>query len=200
MKPPFFVFAAAIALAGCAATPPANAGPQDRFFAALGQFCGKAFAGKLVTSDAADADMAGKPMVMHVRTCTKDRIEIPFHVGGTGRDGGWDRSRTWVITRTDNGLRLKHDHRHEDGSADTLTMYGGDTVGQGTAELQVFPVDGESIALFIANDRQVSTTNIWSVEVTATRFAYQLRRAGRHFQVDFDLSHPVPAPPAPWGW
>ncbi len=200
MRPRFFAFAAALMLAGCAATPQTNAGPQDRFFAALSKSCGKAFAGKLVTSDAADADMVGKPMVMHVRSCTKDRIEIPFHIGGIGPDGGWDRSRTWVITRTASGLRLKHDHRHADGSADVLTMYGGDTVGQGTAEVQSFPVDGESIALFMANDRRVSTTNIWSVEVTPTRFAYQLRRAGRHFQVDFDLSRPVPAPPAPWGW
>ena len=46
---------------------------------------------------------------MHVRECSEDAIRIPFHVGE-------DRSRTWVVTRTANGLRLKHDHRHEDGS------------------------------------------------------------------------------------
>jgi hypothetical protein len=137
---------------------------------------------------------------MHVRGCSASRIEIPFHVGGQGSDGGWDRSRTWIVTRTATGLRLKHDHRHADGSADTLTMYGGDTADQGTAAYQAFPVDAESIALFTANDRRVSTTNIWAVEVKPDRFAYELRRANRHFRVEFDLTRPVPAPPAPWGW
>jgi hypothetical protein len=52
-----------------------------------------------------------------------------------------DRSRTWVITRTATGLRLKHDYRHTDGTPDALTMYGGDTVGPGTAQRQSFPAD-----------------------------------------------------------
>ena len=33
---------------------------------------------------------------MHVRSCTPTEIRVPFHVGE-------DRSRTWVITRTDGG-------------------------------------------------------------------------------------------------
>ena len=33
-----------------------------------------------------------------------------------------NRSRTWVISRNAAGLRLKHDHRHEDGSEDKLTQ------------------------------------------------------------------------------
>jgi hypothetical protein len=188
--------AALLVLAGCATTsPPAN--PQDRFFAELTRHCGKAYAGALVTTDAADADMRGQPMVMHVRRCTPDRIEIPFHIA-TGSE--WDRSRTWVITRTATGLRLKHDHRHADGQPDVLTMYGGDAGDTGSAARQSFPVDAESIALFRANDRAVSVTNIWAVEVDATRFAYELRRSGRYFRVEFDLGQPVPAPPAPWGW
>jgi hypothetical protein len=195
------MFAAALTiLAGCASAPAAPADPQTAFMARLTALCGKAFAGRLVTSDAADADMQGKPMIMHVRACTANRIEIPFHIGGIGPDGGWDRSRTWVISKTDSGLRLKHDHRHADGSADALTMYGGDTAGSGTAEYQVFPVDGESIAMFIASDRRVSTANVWAVEVKPTRFAYELRRANRHFRVEFDVTQRVATPPAPWGW
>ncbi|HEY0930738.1 MAG TPA: hypothetical protein VGE27_12530, partial [Gemmatimonas sp.] len=44
-------------------------------------------------------------------------------------------------------------------------------------------------------------TNVWTVELTATRFSYQLRREGsdRRFRVDFDLTRPVALPPAPWG-
>lgn len=185
-----------LVLTGCATTV-SSSSPQDQFFAELSRHCGKAYAGALVTSDAADADMRGQPMVMHVRRCTVDRIEIPFHVASSS---DWDRSRTWIVTRTANGLRLKHDHRHADGTSDVLTMYGGDTADSGSAGHQSFPVDAESIALFRANARAASVTNVWAVEVDAKRFAYELRRSGRHFRVEFDLTAPVPAPPAPWGW
>jgi len=192
-------FAAATALTGCATTA-ASSNPQDAFFAALTAHCGKAYAGKLASTQDADADMRGKAMVMHVRGCTPDRIEIPFHIEGLGPDGGWDRSRTWVITRTTTGLRLKHDHRHADGSKDELTMYGGDTADAGTATRQAFPVDAESIALFTRTGRSVSNTNIWSVETTPDAFTYGLSREGRNFRVTFDYRQPVAPPPAPWGW
>ena len=192
-------FAAAAALTGCATTPAAG-GPQDEFFAALTAHCGKAYAGKLASNQDTDADMRGKAMVMHVRSCTPDRIEIPFHIEGLGPDGGWDRSRTWVITRTATGLRLKHDHRHADGSKDELTMYGGDTADAGTAARQTFPVDAESIALFTRTGRSVSNTNVWSVETTPDAFTYGLSREGRDFRVTFDYRQPVAPPPAPWGW
>ncbi|MBL9066858.1 MAG: hypothetical protein JNN10_11255 [Sphingopyxis sp.] len=191
--------AAATALTGCATTA-ASSNPQDAFFAALTAHCGKAYAGRLASTQDADADMRGKAMVMHVRGCTPDRIEIPFHIEGLGPDGGWDRSRTWVITRTTTGLRLKHDHRHADGSKDELTMYGGDTADTGTATRQTFPVDAESIALFTRTGRGVSNTNIWSVETTADAFTYGLSREGRDFRVTFDYRQPVAPPPAPWGW
>ncbi len=189
----------ATALTGCASiSPPAN--PQDAFFAALTARCGKAYAGKLASNQDADATMRGKAMVMHIRSCTPDRIEIPFHIDGVGPDGGWDRSRTWIITRTSAGLRLKHDHRHADGSKDELTMYGGDAADGGTAARQNFPVDAESIALFTRTGRSVSNTNIWSVETTGAGFTYGLNRAGRDFRVTFDYRQPVTPPPAPWGW
>jgi hypothetical protein len=169
------------------------------FFAALLPLCGQAFEGRVVSSDPADAGIARERLVMHVRECDEKVIRIPFHVGA-------DRSRTWVITRTDAGLRLKHDHRHSDGSPDTLTMYGGDSDDTGTPTRQAFPVDAESIALFLREDRAVSTTNTWVVEHESGRgFAYDLSRPAvwpdleRHFRVEFDLSKPVPAPPAPWG-
>ena len=184
------VVAIALTLAGCATRAPEN--PQDRFLARLSALCGKAFAGRVVSTDPADAAMAGQSMVMHVRDCAEDQVAIPFQVGN-------DRSRTWVIRRTTTGLQLKHDHRHADGSSDEVTMYGGDTILPGTAEAQAFPVDAESIALFTRTGRAGSNTNVWHVTVTPDRFTYALRRANRHFEVAFDLTQPVPAPPPPWG-
>jgi hypothetical protein len=113
---------------------------------------------------------------------------------------GDDHSRTWVLTRTETGLRLKHDHRHEDGSPDAMTMYGGDTDADGSAERQEFPVDAESIALFETEGRSVSTTNVWAMEIDpGKRFVYELARPGRLFRVEFDLTAEVDAPPIPWG-
>lgn len=194
-----FALAGAVTLAGCAATP-APSNPQDAFFAALTARCGQAYAGRIETDDAADANMQGKAMVMHIRRCTPDRIEIPFHIDGLGPKGGWDRSRTWVVTRTDAGLRLKHDHRHADGTSDEVTMYGGDTASEGTATRQEFPVDAESIALFTRTGRSVSNTNVWAMEATPLGFAYELQRERRHFRVSFSWNRPVSPPPAPWGW
>ena len=182
-------------LTGCAVTRPAPH-PADSFLARIAGHCGKAFEGRAVTADPADRDFAGKRLVMHVRSCRPGEIRIPFHVGD-------DRSRTWVLTRTAGGLRLKHDHRHADGTSDVLTMYGGETALPGTATRQEFPVDAESITLFNREQRQVSTTNVWAMEVGERHFAYELRRppipGGRFLRVEFDLARPVPAPPPPWG-
>ncbi len=197
-----------IPLVACdsARAPSPERSPQDLFFERLSQLCGKAYAGKLVSEQEADTEMAGKPMIMHAASCDPNEIQIPFHIAEG--QGEWDRSRTWLITRTDQGLRLKHRHRHEDGSLDSVTNYGGDTDSKGTAERQEFPVDAESIASFRANGLDQSVTNIWAVEITPpgqadAHFAYELRRPesadGRHFRVEFDLSKPVPVPPAPWG-
>src|SRR5690606_29646593 len=175
--------------------------PADAFLAALASHCGQAFAGRVVVdtpaAPAGQSDpFAAGPLLMHVRGCDAPArgLEVPFHVGA-------DRSRTWVLTRTADGLRLKHDHRHADGSADAVTMYGGDTATAGTAIRQEFPVDAESVASFNANGLQASVSNTWAMEIEpGVRFRYELSRpGGRLFQVDFDLSAPVEPPPAPWG-
>ena len=164
--------------------------------ARIAALCGQAFPGRLVTTDPADRNLVGKPLVIHVAKCSASEIRIPFHVGD-------NRSRTLVITRTVTGLRLKHDHRHEDGSPDALTMYGGDAVRPGTAMRQEFPVDAESIALLRANKLPASLSTVWAIEARETMFAYELRRVApnaRYLRVEFDLTRPVPPPPPPWGW
>lgn len=186
----------------------AEPAPQDAFWKALSSHCGNAYAGELVSDDAADADFRDAAMVMHVAECSDTAIAVPFHVQ---IDGEWDRSRTWRITRTDTGLRLKHDHRHEDGEPDAVTMYGGDTAESGIARGQDFAVDDESIAMFEGEWLSASVTNVWRVEVdpagtSGAQFAYQLSRSketgapeDRMFRVEFDLTKPVDAPPAAWG-
>jgi hypothetical protein len=183
--------AAAIALSACAHI--SAEARQDAFFARLAALCGQSFAGRVVTSDPRDAAFASERLVMHVRECSDSEIRIPFHVGE-------NRSRTWVITRTADGLRLKHDHRHEDGSEDTLTQYGGDTREVGSAMRQEFPADEFSKQMFVANNIPDSVLNVWALEVRRGGvFAYELRRPNRLFRVEFDLKRPVPAPPPPWG-
>lgn len=184
----YIVALGAVAAAACAPT----AAPQDKFFKSLVAQCGKAFAGRLVSTDDADKDFAAETLIMEMRDCSADEIRIPFHVGV-------DRSRTWVITKTGEGLRLKHDHRHEDGSPDAVTMYGGDTVGDGTASRQEFPVDPFSIEMFTREGLTASVTNVWAIEATATLFAYELKRENRFFRVEFDLTKPVANPPPPFG-
>ena len=75
-----------------------------------------------------------------------------------------------------------------------------------------FPVDQYSIDMFEREGLTASVTNVWTVEVDPqgaddAAFAYQLRRTvengapeDRFFRVEFDLTQPVEAPPAAWGW
>lgn len=155
--------------------------PADQFFARLTALCGKTLTGRVVAGDAADEPFRKSALVMTVASCDAREIRIPFRVGE-------DRSRTWIVTRLEGGgLRLKHDHRHADGVEDELSRYGGDTVEAGTAQLQRFPVDAESKAMFTRLDRVVSNTNVWSLGLTDQAFTYELSRPGRLFRVSFDL-------------
>ncbi|WP_238346181.1 hypothetical protein [Luteimonas saliphila] len=175
------------------------AAPADAFMAALATHCGQAYEGRIVANEPKSPEpdaFEGQRLVMHVRGCDDpaEELRVPFHVGD-------DHSRTWVLTRTGSGLRLKHDHRHEDGSDDAVTMYGGDTASAGTAVRQEFPVDAESIAMFEKEGLSASVTNTWAMEVEpGRRFLYELTRpGGREFKVEFDLAVPVDLPPPPWG-
>ncbi|MEQ9569683.1 MAG: hypothetical protein RLN75_05790, partial [Longimicrobiales bacterium] len=127
----FIVFAlAATACGPDDAGEPPGAGAAERFAApaqaafweSLESLCGEAFAGTLTENEPPSDDFEGRELVMHVRECSEREIRVPFFVGE-------DRSRTWVFTPVDDGraLRLKHDHRHADGTEDDITQYGGDT-------------------------------------------------------------------------
>ena len=170
--------------------------PADSFMEHIARHCGQAYAGRVVVNEppADDDPFAGKDLVMHVRDCSDAEIRIPFHVGD-------DRSRTWVISRTYDGMRLKHDHRHEDGRENPVTMYGGETATDGTESRQEFPVDRQSVRLFEDRGLTASMNNVWALEIEPDeRFVYELARPGteRLFRVEFDLSTPVPEPPPAW--
>jgi hypothetical protein len=45
----------------------------------------------------------------------------------------------------------------------------------------------------------VSVPNVWAIEVHPRTLAYELRRPGRFFRVNFDLAKPAAPPPPPWG-
>ena len=171
--------------------------PNDVFWGELEKLCGKAFAGTIAADTSNSPDFAGKPLVMHVRSCTKNVIRIPFHVGD-------DRSRTWVLTRKGGRILLKHDHRHKDGKPDAVTMYGGWTTNPGMATRQFFPADEDTARVVPppAGNAPSAAANVWWIElVTGEHFSYNLRRLGgeRLFSVKFDLTKAIEAPPAPWG-
>lgn len=193
---PVHALALVLLLAACGGEeapppPPAEAAitadPHDAFLDHLRSLCGRAFRGEaLLTSGPGFED----EMIMHVRRCEEDEVQIPLHVGE-------NRSRTWIITRTAEGLRLKHDHRLEDGSDDPVTQYGGDTAEPGTELQQSFPADD-----FTAELLPEAATNVWTITVTpGERLRYHLTRHGEpRATFEFDLTDEVEPPPAPWGY
>lgn len=140
---PLFIF---MALWGCQEKP-RNA--QQMFFDNLSALCGQTFSGASTYPDDPAHDFAGQLLVAAFNDCQSDEIRIQFDVGE-------DRSRTWVITQTDQGLLLKHDHRHADGTPDEITNYGGWANDQGGPWQQYFPADAETAALIPA-----AATNVW---------------------------------------
>lgn len=177
--------------AGAQPAPAPQVPPPAAFWGELQKLCGKAFTGTVVAAPADDMTFKDKELVMHVRECSADRIRIPFNVGD-------NRSRTWVFVRKGERLELRHDHRHEDGKPDAVTMYGGWTTNAGLANRQVFPADDQTFKVIPA-----AAPNVWWIElVPGDYFSYNLRRMGseRFFSIRFDLKKPLPAPAAPWGW
>ena len=166
---------------------------HDAFFDSIGKLCGKAFLGKITVDNSDGGSFANKKLIMHVRKCSANEIQIPFHVGE-------DASRTWILTKTGSGLLLKHDHRNKDGSNDKSTMYGGHTVDAGWPQVQSFPADQYSKELFVRQAIPQSIGNTWQIFIYPDKFTYRLVRQGREFRVDFDLTKPISAPPAPWGY
>lgn len=117
----FTTLLTACACSSCAPAPDPDhfISPTEKmFFSNLQELCGQQFVGQSAYPDDPNHDFAGKKLVATFDSCDDREIRIPFVVGE-------DHSRTWIITKTRQGLLLKHDHRHEDGTPDEVTMYGG---------------------------------------------------------------------------
>lgn len=163
------------------------------FMQAFAPYCGKAYAARVVQDNQPSAAWQ-QPLVVHIRDCEEDVIRMPLHVGD-------DRSRTWVLTRHETFIDFQHIHLHEDGSPDGVSPYGGQSSPGGSASSQDFPADQASQALFRANGLDVSVSNVWSLSFpNRDTLSYRLQRPGRLFEVQVDLSQPVPLPPPAWGY
>lgn len=159
----------ALALLGIAAVPAATDEPdtRDTFFARLSALCGEAFEG--YSNFPEDGPFAGKLLRAEIAECGENEIRIPFAVGE-------DRSRTWIVSRGDRGLLLKHDHRREDGKPDEITMYGGWATVQGSGRAQSFEADDHTRELI-----PDAATNVWTLELgpEGDELAYSLDRHGK---------------------
>lgn len=169
---------------------------QDDFVQNLMPLCGKSFAGKVVSTDAVDADWRAEEIVAGPVTCETASIKMPLAVGD-------NTSRTWVLIPERRTLTLKHDHRHDDGKEDAVSWYGGTAKADGSATRQEFPVDDFSIALFEKEGLPASVVNTWAMDIQPSQiFGYELSRpptaeqtaageTGRFFRIEFDLSKPL---------
>ncbi|GAA4304629.1 hypothetical protein [Nibribacter koreensis] len=152
---------------------------QKQFFKALKAHHGKSYTGTVVTPLRDNDPFAGKELKIFFQKASSDSLRVPFWVGD-------DTSRTWLITiDKKTGLLLKHDHRHADGSPDSVTMYGGHAKPNGTALSQSFPADA-----FTAQLLPAAATNEWTLQLSSDKkvLSYILKRNGQlRFQADFKL-------------
>jgi len=158
---------------------------QERaFLNNIAQLCGQTFAGKESFIAEGRDSWAHKNFVMHVTVCEDDRVYVPFHLDD-------DHSRTWMFLVEEGRLRFRHDHRHEDGTPEEATMYGGYADGQGTSLRQSFPADEYTCELL-----PTACDAVWKVFLSEdlSAFTYQLLDQGELlFEGTFDISNPIGA-------
>lgn len=146
-------------------TPQINAEtPQEEFFANMFEHCGETFSGEATFPEDDSHELVGENLVATIQTCTEEEIQIALAADG-------DQSRTWVLTRTDEGLRLRHDHINSEGTPSDTTGYGGYATDDGTSTQQYFAAD-DSTAQMIPE----AATNVWMMEINDDRFVYNLER------------------------
>lgn len=186
-----------LATSGCIRIGPAPvpgllAVEQQVWWNRLVELCGGAFPGRLAERGSADDRYARERLVARVDRCAADTVDVAFDVGE-------ERTRTWRITRSAAGLRLRHLHSDADGTAGAPTGYGGYTPTPGSARQQDFLADSATVRML-----PPARGNVWSVEIDPGRtLTYTLGRPGirQRFRVEFDLARPLrpetPAPSAP---
>lgn len=154
------------------------------FLSNLAERCGQSFSGEAIYPQDEDHDFYGQPLLMTIAVCEENRVHIPLQVGE-------NRSRTWMLEIADNILSLKHDHRHDDGTPEDLTMYGGFATGEGSEWSQFFPADEETAEML-----PEASTNVWNMVIhpEEEKFEYILHRHGNlRFHAIFDWSESTEA-------
>ncbi len=156
---------------------------EDIFFERFKDIEGKSFSGKEVFIREDMESWAHLDLVMHVREYTDSIIYVPFRVGD-------NTSRTWTLYRESDGrLRLRHDHRHDDGTPEDLNLYGGYTGEGSTGVSQLFPADDFTCKML----RRICD-NEWNMQFSddLSTFSYILKKEGdKVIRIDFDLTSPL---------
>jgi len=170
----------------------AVAAEQEEFWTALQGHCGNAYAGHIddATSEYRE-QLGGRELKIHFRTCSDSIMHIPLHVDD-------DRSRTLILSKARNTLRLKHDHRLQDGTDDEITQYGGDAPRPGLPDRQIFQADSHTAQILPER-----SDNFWFLHLigdTTLHYGVHWPEIGRSIRLEFDLTEQLPAPPTPWGY
>jgi hypothetical protein len=165
---------------------------QEAFWTALQAFCGGAYPGRI--SDVTDyyrPALEGRSLVAHFLDCSRERMHVALHVDE-------DRSRNWILTRAQGTIRLKHDHRHPDGTEEEISQYGGDAPIPGLPHRQIFPADAHTARILPQR-----ADNFWFLDLvgpTTLHYGVHWPRSGHSVRLEFDLSTRVEPPAAPWGY
>ncbi len=152
---------------------------NNGFFDNLAKHCGQTYTGQSVFPADPNDSFAGKKLIMEITECSDIEIRVPFKVGE-------DASRTWIITKTNKGLLLKHDHRHEDGTPDKINMYGGYADDKSTSISHSFIADSHTITIL-----PEAKTNVWTLNFDneKNQFIYYLERHDEpRFKAVFDMN------------
>ncbi len=155
---------------------------HQQFVKNLVSLCGQSFEGAETYTLPERENWQGKRLVMEVIRCDMDTLHISLAVDE-------NRSRTWMFMAEDGRLRFRHDHRHEDGTPEEVTMYGGYANDEGSALVQYFPADDYTCELI-----DYACKNQWIVRLSEDKetFSYILKLDGvMRFQADFDLTQPL---------
>ncbi|MCC5905194.1 MAG: hypothetical protein JJU13_03230 [Balneolaceae bacterium] len=164
---------------------------QIAFWDNIQQHCGNAYEGVLADATPFYHSFDVDRIVIHVRNCTDTLTHISLHLDD-------NHSRNLLLTKADGTLRLKHDHRNEDGTEEEITQYGGDAPKPGLETRQIFEADAHTAE--ILPDR---FDNFWFMDLMDEEtFGYGVHwpKHGNSIRMEFDISNPVEAPPTPWGY
>lgn len=156
-------------------------GPTADYFYTLQRLCGSEFVGEMTFPIDGQDSFKGKTLIAEFNSCDSDQVRVSFSVGE-------DRSRTWVFSKftqdsssagpqsKSTRVRLKHDHRHSDGTPDEVTNYGGDSEPTSSSHSLSFPADAFTQKLI-----PEAATNVWTVSISPdhSELRYDLTRHGR---------------------